>query len=69
MKLLRKILIRLGIWGYFYPPYEFLGVGIKIHRDWPWKNKPLTADEIVSVQPMTAPSELIFEYVYEENKE
>jgi len=66
MKLLRKILIRLGIWGYFYPPYDI--VGVKVHRDWPWK-KPLTVDEIVSVQPMTVPSELVFEYVYEENEE
>lgn len=67
MKLLRKILIRLGIWGYFYPPYNFGGV--KVHRDWPWKKKPLTADEIVSAQPMTAPSELVFEYVYVESEE
>ena len=50
MKLLRKILIRSGIWGYFYPPYDFMG--IKVHRDWPWK-KRLTAEEIMSVQPMT----------------
>ena len=67
MKLLRKILIRSGIWGYFYPPYDF--VGVKVHRDWPWKKKPLTADEIVSVQPMTAPSEFMFDYVYEESEE
>jgi len=45
MKLLRKILIRSGIWGYFYPPYDFMG--IKFHRDWPWK-KRLTAEEIMS---------------------
>ena len=67
MKLLRKILIRLGVWGYFYPPYN-LG-GVKVHRDWPWKKKPLTADEIVSAQPMTAPSKLTFKFVYEENEE
>ena len=67
MKLLRKILIRLGVWGYFYPPYDFLGV--KVHRDWPWKKKPLTADEIVSAQPMTAPSEIMFEYTYVESEE
>tara|TARA_R110000824_G_scaffold46069_2_gene132742 strand:+ start:741 stop:1061 length:321 start_codon:yes stop_codon:yes gene_type:complete len=48
MKLLRKILIRSGIWGYFYPPYDFIGV--KVHRDWPWKKKPLTVAEIISVQ-------------------
>jgi hypothetical protein len=65
MKLLRKILIRSGIWGYFYPPYDF--VGVKVHRDWPWKKKPLTADEIVSVQPMTAPSAFVF--YYEESEE
>ena len=65
MKLLRKILIRSGIWGYFYPPYDF--VGVKVHRDWPWKKKPLTADEIVSVQPMSEPSAFVF--YYEENEE
>jgi hypothetical protein len=47
MKLLRNILIRLGVWGYFYPPYIFGSA--KVHRDWPWKKKPLTADEIMSV--------------------
>tara|TARA_R110002050_G_scaffold129095_1_gene250564 strand:- start:566 stop:763 length:198 start_codon:yes stop_codon:yes gene_type:complete len=65
MKLLRKILIRSGIWGYFYPPYDF--VGVKVHRDWPWKKKPLTADEIVSVQPMSEPSAFVF--YYEESEE
>ena len=45
-------------------------VGIKIHRDWPWK-RVLTIAEIISVQPMTASSESVFEfeYVYEENEE
>ena len=68
MKLLRKILIRLGIWGYFYPPHNILGV--KVHRDWPWiEKRRLKANEIVSVQPMTAPSELMFEYTYVKNEE
>lgn len=67
MKLLRKILIRSGVWCYFYPPYNFGGV--KVHRDWPWKKKPLTSDEIVSVQPMTASSKLTFKFVYEESEE
>jgi len=66
MKLLRKILIRLGIWGYFYPPHNFMG--IKVHRDWPWK-KRLTIEEIVSVQPMAAETNLVFEYTYKENEE
>jgi len=66
MKLLRKILIRSGIWGYFYPSYDFFGV--KVHRDWAWEKKLLTADEIVSVQPMTVPSGLVFEYVYGEEE-
>jgi hypothetical protein len=67
MKLLRNILIRLGVWGYFYPPYIFGSA--KVHRDWPLKKKPLTADEIMSVQPMTVPSKLTFKFVYEENEE
>lgn len=67
MKLLRKILIRSGIWGYFYPPYDFAGV--RVHRDWPWKKKPLTLAEIMSVRPMTAPPELMFEYTYVESEE
>ncbi len=66
MKLLRKILIRSGIWGYLYPPYNFIGT--KVHRDWPWK-KHLTAEEIISLQPMTAESKLKFEYIYKENEE
>jgi len=33
----------------------------------PRKDKPLTADEIVSVQPMPAPSGFVF--YYEENEE
>jgi hypothetical protein len=67
MKLLRKILIRLGIWGYFYPPYNLLG--IKVHRDWPWKTKFLTAEEIISIQPMTSPPNITFKYVYQESEE
>ena len=67
MKLLRKILIRSGVWGYFYPPYDFMG--IKVHRDWPWK-KRLTVEEIVSVQPMTtAESKFALEWAYKENEE
>jgi len=66
MKLLRKILIRSGIWGYFYPPHNFMG--IKVHRDWSWK-KRLTIEEIVSVQPMAAETNLVFEYTYKENEE
>jgi len=61
MKLLRKILIRLGIWGYFYPPHNILGV--KVHRDWPWiEKRRLKANEIVSVQPMTGQSSLKFQH-------
>jgi len=43
-------------------------MGIKVHRDWPWK-KRLTIEEIVSVQPMTVETNLVFEYTYTENEE
>jgi hypothetical protein len=43
-------------------------MGIKVHRDWSWK-KRLTIEEIVSVQPMAAETNLVFEYTYKENEE
>ena len=68
MNLIRKFLIRVKVWGWIYPPHNFMGV--KVHRDWPWRErKRLKADDIVSVQPMTAPSKLTFKFVYEENEE
>jgi len=65
MKLLRKILIRSGIWGLLYPPFNL--INIKIHRDWPWKEKKrLSVNEIVSIQPMTTNNSLFFEYSHPE---
>jgi len=68
MNLIRKFLIRVKVWGWIYPPHNCMGV--KVHRDWPWRErKRLKADDIVSVQPMTAPSKLAFQYAYKESEE
>jgi hypothetical protein len=56
-KQLRRFLIWTGVWGRVYPPMNIYGV--LVHRPWPWKPRPLTADEIVSVQPMTSETPLL----------